>query len=85
MALNWKVIGNIISSDESLKSVIISNVSISNDGKRVIIGTPELDNNKGAVLIYDLINSEWNKNIIHGEHEDDRVGYSVSLSGNVIA
>jgi hypothetical protein len=62
-------------------------VSLSSDGNRVAIGAPGNDGirkDSGHVRVYQWSNSTWTQlgSDIDGEAENDRSGYSVSLSGD---
>ena len=87
----WTKIGSDIdgeaTGDESGKSV-----SISSDGSIVAIGAPDNDGNgtnSGHVRVYQNVNNIWTQvgSDIDGEGENDKSGYSVSLSsdGSVVA
>ena len=63
-----------------------SSVSLSDDGQRVAIGSPNSDvvgESSGSVEIYDM-QDDWTKvgNTINGAEKLDRAGFSVSLSGD---
>ena len=89
----WQKVGDDIDGEAAFDSHGYS-VSLSSDGNVVAIGSPQLssqgDNDGvGYVRVYDWSGSAWVQrgNDIEGEADDDRSGYSVSLSsdGSVVA
>ena len=85
---NWVQLGTDINGDEP-EFFCGTSVSISADGSRVAVGTPEADGNgidSGHVRVYEWFDwtSTWLLvgSDIEGEAEWDKSGWSVSLSAN---
>ena len=84
---NWNKLGGDIDGANN-NDRFGSSVSLSSDGTIVAIGAPYNDN-MGQVQVYEWNESNWNKlgGDIDGANNNDRFGYSVSLSsdGTIVA
>ena len=92
----WTVKGSTLQSENSPHNGYGDSVSISDDGTRVAVGEPQHGNNpfnctneasQGAVRVYEwkIGQSRWDKmgsNFFCHNKTDDKVGYSVSISGD---
>ncbi len=82
----WTQLGQVINGESNYDS-FGSSVSLSNDGKRVVIGSEGNDANgdaSGQVRVYQYVNNIWSKigQDINGDHEDANLGVKVSISGD---
>lgn len=84
---NWEQIGDSINGEQD-NDLLGMSVSLSKNGNILGIGIPGFNSNKGKVMIYKLIGSNWvqlGSNIV-GDSASDYFGLSISLSdnGNII-
>ena len=59
-------------------------VSISNDGTKFVVGSPDHDSSKGHIRVYQYSSGSWSQlgSDIDGDGASDQFGYSVSMSGD---
>ena len=82
---SWQQLGNDIDGDNS-NDYAGGAVAISGDGKRVAVGARyhynQTTSGSGQVRVFEYSGGSWNQigNDLYGEADDDRFGYSISLS-----
>ena len=85
---NWSLLGNtILPSYTSANSYFGASVSINNNGSRLVVGQPFVNNGNGNLAgranLYEFLNSSWveSSNTVIG-NTITATGWSVSISGN---
>ncbi|PCJ66678.1 MAG: hypothetical protein COA58_04255 [Bacteroidetes bacterium] len=80
---NWQQVGDQIDGISN-GGEFGSSVSISDDGKVVVIGSVSYDEYRGAIQVYKLANGNWTQvgANIYGEAQGDEFGLETSISGD---
>ena len=81
---NWIQLGQTVNGSGMTENTGWS-VSLSSDGSRLAVGSPDGGNNvHGRVIVYDLIDSTWTPvgDYFQGYNSMDRLGATLSLSGD---
>jgi hypothetical protein len=75
------IVGDVITGEGSGDGI-----DLSNNGSRIVIASPFVDNNRGMVQLfeYDIVSNSWKlmADPIYGETVGDMEGFSVQLSGD---